>query len=65
MHLKKYLFGCAIGATVAIACSAGAAMANTLALVTINQQALFRPSSAATVLKTNSRSSSKPPIQVA
>ncbi len=41
MHLKKYLFGCAIGATVALACGAGAAMANTLALVTINQQALF------------------------
>ncbi|MGG6895000.1 ABC transporter substrate-binding protein [Rhizobium sp. BR 315] len=41
MRLKKYLFGCALGATVALACSAGAAMADTLALVTINQQALF------------------------
>ncbi|WP_037153924.1 substrate-binding domain-containing protein [Rhizobium freirei] len=41
MRLKKYLFGCALGATIALACSAGAVTANTLALVTINQQALF------------------------
>ncbi|MFS8050705.1 substrate-binding domain-containing protein [Rhizobium sp. BR 314] len=41
MHLKKYLFGCALGATIALGLNASSALADTLALVTINQQALF------------------------
>ncbi|MFJ6328317.1 MULTISPECIES: substrate-binding domain-containing protein [unclassified Rhizobium] len=41
MRINKYLAGCAIGATLFISWGVGAAMADTLALVTINQQALF------------------------
>lgn len=41
MRINKYLAGCAIGATLSISWGVGAAMADTLALVTINQQALF------------------------
>lgn len=41
MRLTNYVFGCAIVATVALGFNARSAMADTLALVTINQQALF------------------------
>lgn len=41
MRLTNYVFGCAVVATVALGFNARSAMADTLALVTINQQALF------------------------
>jgi ribose transport system substrate-binding protein len=41
MRLTKYLLGCAVAATVSFGASATAVLADTYALVTINQQALF------------------------
>ncbi|WP_267553342.1 substrate-binding domain-containing protein [Rhizobium rhizogenes] len=41
MRLTNYVFGCAVVATAALGFNARSAMADTLALVTINQQALF------------------------
>lgn len=41
MRLTNYAVGCAVMATVALGFNARSAMADTLALVTINQQALF------------------------
>ncbi len=41
MRLTKYLLSCAVAATISAGFGAGAALADTFALVTINQQALF------------------------
>jgi ribose transport system substrate-binding protein len=41
MRLKNYLLSCAVAATISMGAGAGAALADTFALVTINQQALF------------------------
>lgn len=41
MRLTNYLLSCAVAATISLGAGAGAALADTFALVTINQQALF------------------------
>lgn len=41
MRFKNYLLGCAVAAALSVGAGAGAAFADTFALVTINQQALF------------------------